>query len=151
MTPRFKRAYDLLIKAYFNDELKAGDCNACAVGNICDGNGDWKPLFCTQHNVQVFDCFSDKAVTLLYNKTREEIKKEIESISMYSVKELAQIEYAFETNAKISCVFYSRYNQSQILADQFNGLKAVIELMMRFDGIEGDQYVNKLNEKLQSA
>lgn len=151
MTERFKRAYDLLIKAYFNDELKAGDCTACAVGNICCSS-QWKVLFVTwSKSTQEFNAWRGDTIKNKWGKTRDEIREELEERTMYSIKELAQIEHLFEKSTKYNFHNYALLTPSEILADQFNGLKAVIELMMQFDNIEGVQYVDKLKEKLQHA
>lgn len=152
MTPRFKRAYDLLVKAYFEGTLNAGDCSACAVGNIC-GSPDWRRLFYTSSGLQRYTPNS--------NIVPQGYVDGLEKSTGYSIKELAKIEYTFETNTKIKKDFFWGYiiiengsaikcdaTEQEILADQFNGLKAVVELMMQLDGIEGDQYVDKFKEKL---
>lgn len=152
MTERFKRAYDLLVKAYFNGTLRAGDCTACAVGNICGGNPEWKALFVTLSKTNQHKRFWEEyEVRALYKLSISEIKEIVEELTDYSESELAKIEFTFETNTKFDHEEYYSLSESEILADQFNGLKAVVELMMSFDGIEGDQYVDKFKEKLQTV
>lgn len=152
MTEKFKRAYDLLIKAYFNDKLRAGDCTACAVGNICGGWAEWVDLFCTGDGTQ--DC-RDPSMESFNMKTYDEIAAELFEISGYTEEELKQVEFLFETTTKIKISLFlpdnNKYTPSEILTDQYNGLKAVIELLMSFDNIEGEQYTDKLKEKLQTA
>lgn len=155
MTERFKRAYDLLVKAYFEGTLRAGDCTACAVGNIC-GGAVWvralnEPL--ARYSIAPEKCFGPQLTAI-----------KLSEISGYSRIELNKIENTFEgsTNFKwrVGSRRYATDNyfdnfisptEHEILADQFNGLKAVVELMMEFDNIEGDQYVDKFKEKLQPA
>lgn len=142
MTPRFKRAYDLLIKAYFNDQLMAGDCRKCAVGNICEGWSGWFGLFSTFSGEQFYNLIADAKYPIIAS-----LESQLFERTQYNRYDLAKIEYAFETTCKLDH-FDSNISRKAILEDQFNGLKAVIELLMSFDQIEGDQYVEKLKEKL---
>lgn len=48
----YQKTVDLLLDAYNTDQLKHGDCTACAVGNICGGNDNWRFLFVTPNNKQ---------------------------------------------------------------------------------------------------
>ena len=41
-TPRFNRAVNKLYNAFVDGELNPMDCKACAVGNMCDNNYQWK-------------------------------------------------------------------------------------------------------------
>ena len=36
---RYNKSVDILVQAYFDDELIHGDCSKCAVGNLIKGNG----------------------------------------------------------------------------------------------------------------
>src|SRR5688500_1047662 len=101
----YERTVSILVQAYFNDTLRHDDCTACAVGNIvlasgvpkCNGedvsendyynNGAWKMVFYTSGRDQY-----------AYPETLKEypIIKKIISITGYTWKQLAKIEFAFE-------------------------------------------------------
>lgn len=109
----YQRTVDILVKAYFEDTLRHGDCSACAVGNLVNygkpkETWEWASVFYTGGMGQeLFPCnYIGKA------------KDEIDSTG-YTWQELAKIEYAFETAPK------------GISNDEwmFNGLMAVIDVL----------------------
>lgn len=162
-TGRFNKAYNALVKAYFEGSLAKGDCAACAVGNIvgdslnakiainmewgCAGstidNRFWNKIFFT-------DIVSRKQwISNSKNQKKDgvEITNTLFDLTGYTWKELAKIEHAFETNTKINIKDYSVSSQQQILEDQFSGLTAVIDVMMKLDEMGEDKsYVNKFRE-----
>ena len=61
--------------------------------------------------------------------------------------ELAQIEFAFESNTEIRYEEYHRETPENIRADQIKGLEAVVNVMMKFDDVKADVkevFTNKL-------
>jgi hypothetical protein len=147
MTERFKRAYDLLVKAYYNEDLMAGECTACAVGNICGGS-TWVGEINALRNRFLMDgvCYGT-----LYGP--QLCEHELIAITGYSVKELHLIERAFEQNTKIKHHHYTVTPKQVILEDQFNGLKAVLEVMLKLDGLEDStgQLVGKFKGRLAAV
>jgi hypothetical protein len=156
MTPRFDKAYNALYKAFMNNTLAKGTCTACAVGNIvadamggkvsirghnfvCDvHNTWWSNFFITFDNEQtIFDDYNDIPA---YGRLKE--------LTGYSVEELSKIEFAFETNTKISFNEYFSSNEEQIMEDQFNGLMAVMDVMIKLDDVkEGEKYKETFKNK----
>ena len=156
MTPRFEKAYNSLYNAFMNDTLAKGTCTACAVGNIvadalggkvsrmrndfvCDvPNTWWNTFFITVDNEQtIFDDYNDIPA---YGRLKD--------LTGYSVEELAKIEFAFETNTKIRFVNYFNSTEEQIMEDQFNGLMAVMDVMIELDDVkEGEKYKETFKNK----
>src|SRR5689334_8450222 len=135
----FNHTVNVLVKAYFKGELKHGNCQACAVGNICNDAGAPRFYIADFDNMPTFCCGSWKAVFVTTSEGRqikspkhhsdsEWLKAGHEVIAMtgYSVKELAKVEYAFETAPK---------GQSE---DEwmFNGLMAVVDVLAEIHQID---------------
>lgn len=107
----YKRTTDILYQAYFNDTLSHNDCAACAVGNICAGNGvpkmkggalaengfynnaSWGLVFMTGLGEQRIDSEYINPDSEWY---KEAVAKVIDATG-YSWTELAKIEFAFES------------------------------------------------------
>lgn len=139
---RFNNAISALVKSFFNETLAKGDCNACAVGNMCaaglgittslstncgiEANGRWKSVFCTEEDgVQNINPYNYEG----------EAKRAIDSTN-YSWKELAKIEKAFEMATKIPIEKYEYRTKDDIIQDQYNGLMAVVEVLCKIEGID---------------
>ena len=75
-------------------------------------------------------------VQLTYSFTG--IDTDIESIKNvpFTVEELKQIEFAFETNTEISFEKYQHHSPKEIREDQIKGLAAVVKVMLSFDNQE---------------
>jgi len=163
-TERFTRVYNILLEAYFNGTLAAGNCAACAVNNIiCNYKGiqitkeianyiDNKGTHPSKYYPIVWmDVFGMGEIyeNLPYTNTA---KKDLERLLPYTVKELALIERTFEKNCKIKVWRYEEFSEQEILEDQFNGLSAVVDVLLELDNITPDiSYNNKFKEhpKLQ--
>ena len=158
MTPRFEKAYNALYNAFMNNTLAKGTCTACAVGNIVadalggnvskSGNG----FVCDIHNTwwsMFFITFDNKQhKTDEYNDNINYGR--LKDLTGYSVEELAKIEFAFETNTKISFVNYFNSTEEQIMEDQFNGLMAVMDVLIKLDEVkEGEKYKETFKNKFQ--
>lgn len=175
-TERFRKAYNALLGAYFNGKLGKGDCTMCAVGNICKEpaeklgvlNHSWKDKFFTDgkgnsNYANVGEIITKSGIPLLIeyldkNEQESARRRLINAETLikhtgYSQKELARIEKAFERNTKINVLDYSDTPEQDILNDQFNGLNAVIDVLVELDNIpnETKSYNNKFKEhpKLQ--
>ena len=123
----FDRTVAILVKAYFSGKLKHGDCSACAVGNICAGNGIpimegnvinssdynngvWVYAFSTNRN-------GERQVSPAYYNSN--IKRVIDATG-YAFNELADIEHSFET---------AQHGKSED-DRMFNGLMSVCDCLM---------------------
>ena len=160
MTERITTAIDIFLDAVNNRTLAKGTCVACAVGNlVAHGmggeikfnterdyedmfqsnveNDSWVYAFCTHEGVQG---------RFKWNEDKEAVQQNI-SATDFTIDELAQIEFAFETNTKIDVFDYNQSTAEEIRADQIKGLEAVINLMMTFDDVKADVkevFTNKL-------
>jgi hypothetical protein len=81
----FESTIDKLVKAYFEGTLNPMDCEACAVGNICDGDKQWQLI-------RVMDANGS------FHRTAPSASIEKYIVKMsggYSLDELFRIEQAF--------------------------------------------------------
>lgn len=140
MKANFNDTVNILVKAYLNDTLAHGDCWACAVGNIvadkigykvvkkqnhlsCSWVGklgltgfpEWDNVFCTSMGEQ--DLFPEE----YYGRA----KKQIDSTG-YSWKQLARIEFAFESA--------DQGNSSDEW--MFSGLMAVVDVLAEIHNVD---------------
>ena len=151
-TERFKKAYTALVNAYHNGTLAKGTCQACAVGNIVADamgakifKGDFGYFDCDQDNGFWSDMFcSGMTVAFISNFKAEKLLK----LTGYSYVELAKVEKAFEFNCRIEEDDYNIHSEQEILEDQFNGLSAVLDVLLELDDIQDSD--NKLRADLQA-
>ena len=150
MTKRIENAIDIFLDAINDGTLAKGNCCACAVGNLVAkgmgvkvlpksetypffkvdnpkfDNSEWSSLFSTTGDgIQLRQNFSDKRFKGVIERTVSKTE--------FSVEELADIEYIFETNTKMHHINYDAYSKEEIRADQIKGLEAVVKLMLKFD------------------
>lgn len=155
MTERFNKAYDALVKAYFEGTLAAGTCSACAVGNIvAAGQGGTVEKFINYDHAPVYVCDSDNHFWSCFLLQAPDKYQDLylKSITDYSWDELAEIESAFEHHTKIKYFFYHEHDEQKVLEDQFNGLCAVVDVMCKLDGIDSPmEYKDKFREHPQLA
>lgn len=170
VSERFDRAYDALVQAFFKGTLASSNCVACAIGNIVAAakNGIIKKMTASGYNNDVFVCIiNGKPVNnhfwfkILHNsiglgeKTFLEGKQSLIDLTGYSIEELLAIEKAFERNCHISSIFYYEHSYNEIIADQFNGLQAVLDVLLSFEDqtVNPQEYKDKFKEhpKLQLA
>lgn len=143
MTERFERAYNALVNAFFNGTLTKGDCRTCAVGNIVgdaqERTGDkklprdfWGKLFYT-------DILGNSYINTRGPKGKiNRLKRKLISLTGYSVESMQRIERAFETNTEILFTSYYMKTQKEILEDQYNGLCAVVDVLLDIDALKED-------------
>lgn len=130
----YKKTVDILFDAYFNDELRHGECSACAVGNICKGNG--VPVY----NHLMYNAYNNAAWRNVFSTSDSwgqivdehfyvgEAKRVIDATG-YTWQELAKIEYAFESAPK--------GNSEEDW--MFNGLVAVLEVLKQIHQVEDNE------------
>lgn len=152
MTQRIIKAIDIFLDAINEGTLAKGSCMACAVGNLvahglggkitivnglgtsCDHptlghsieNGLWGSAFITEDGEQ-------EKYPQYFNHSA--VIGNIEATD-FTMEELMQIEYAFETNTKIPFYSYDRRFPQDIRADQIKGLEAVVKVMLSFEDKE---------------
>ena len=150
MTKRIQNAIDIFLDAINEGTLAKGACVACAVGNLVahgmdakvvkDGRFDyttepkvhnniWGGLFCTVGNSQTVRTDIHEVIK---NSSFKDLRKAIKKID-FTIDELMQIEFAFETNTKIIHKLYNIHTKEEVRADQIKGLEAVVKLMLTFD------------------
>lgn len=141
-TERFDRAVMKLYNAFHENRLNGLDCAACAVGNICDNNGDWARSFSLIIDENYINYTSKKANSV--------IKK-----TGYSHVELANIEQLFVNGynfIKDTQVFeYPDLKIQNSKETQFKGLCAVIEYLCELDNIPNIMDYTKLFETENNA
>ena len=149
MTQRVQKAIDIFLDAINNGTLAKGSCKACAVGNLVrvgyiekygtEPNGivhnAWSSIFVTnsrgQTNKISIYLQNSESFCGVFNNPGDP-KTSVESTD-FTVEELAAIEYAFETNTKISHENYWLYTKEEIRKDQIKGLEAVVKVMLSFE------------------
>lgn len=184
MTERFKKAYDALVRAYFEGTLAKYSCVACACGNIIfDAVGS--PI--TKEQMKDLIYFTDatnsisqdlllettgratdlmnKACSLWADKRSQSswdhkyVSKEkylgVLNAAGYATEEFAEIENAFESNTSLHIHYYLKYSEQEILEDQYRGLCAVVDVLIKLDESkeDPDELKKKFREhpKLQVA
>ena len=162
MTERFEKAYNALLKAFMNDTLASGTCTACAVGNIIadamggvvykDDEGDFRCDVKNDWWKEVFITGKRQRITLIRENSNVKVyRKRIFNLTGYKWHELAKIEKTFENNTKIKNYSYPNHGEHEIMEDQFNGLMAVMDVLIKLDDVaEGQKYKNAFKLKLQS-
>lgn len=124
----YHKTVDILVKAYFDDTLKHGNCVACAVGNIINHYrpftseektnlqyriSGWSSVFCT-----LGAGHPDQEQVILPRNYKGDSKEQIDSTG-YTWQELAKIEFYFETAPQGK-------SEDEWM---FNGLMAVIDVL----------------------
>lgn len=145
----YYKTVNLLLDAYNTGELKHGDCEYCAVGNICKeasektgiGNSRWNGAFCTFKNET-----GDSYVQMVRGFIPTNIALALINATGYTVEELKQVEWAFETSIPINQREY--YTEVNIKQGQYIGLCAVLEVLKDIHSAEvedQEQSKQKLN------
>jgi hypothetical protein len=153
MTARFEKVYNALYNAFMNDTLAKGTCTACAVGNIVadamgekitideDGwynceidNAWWNDMFYSND-------FGQLITTIEMDPQVKNLRKRIYALTGYKWNELAKVEKAFEKNTEIEYCNYDIHTKEEIKEDQFKGVMAVMDVLIKLDDIkEGEKY-----------
>lgn len=158
MTKRIENAINVFLDAINNGTLAKGTCVACAVGNlVAHGMGakiykevveDWTSFNCDKENSHWSNLFRTAydCQDVFHRKLDSNVIRNIESTE-FKLSELMKIEFAFETNTKITFDRYTCHTESEIKQDQIKGLEAVIKVMMEFDNDQFDiqeQFTSKV-------
>ena len=122
-TKRFDSAVVKLYNAFHNGELNAMDCKMCAVGNMCDNNGDWDYLGVFFSNDKRPSKFNDAKLLI--------------SSTGYSVEEVMNIEDIFIRDCN--------YTEGTI-EQHLKGLCSVVEYLCELDNIPNVMEFTKLFE-----
>lgn len=102
----YHESTNTLLDAYNEDKLFYGRCDACAVGNVCMNasiktginNNAWGALFMTVDGEQImFDSFHRFIYLMDRNIGQVDAPERLIAATGYTIEELAQIEFAFET------------------------------------------------------
>lgn len=151
MTQRVMKAIDIFLDAINEGTLAKGSCTACAVGNLVANGLGAKIKFIPIGDDIVPRCLDERgdflenrrwslAFYTAYGKqevdkdalNNSDVIRNIEATD-FSLEELMQIEYAFETNTSYDFSSYRRRTPQQIRQDQINGLAAVVKVMLTFE------------------
>lgn len=146
----FHTTIDILVKAYLNNDLEHGKCTKCAVGNIV-GGGEWARLFLTVSQASDGAIYQQEQLVAEENQyigkgffglvscsivdapnhvlTEIEHAKKLIETSGYTMEELMQVEFAFES------VLLGRTTKPTD-EDMFNGLMAVVDVLAEIHGID---------------
>lgn len=174
MTERFKKAYDSLVRAFFEGTLAKATCMACACGNIIyDAIGDpvtkkdlenliswanksdaqWEEA--PEKHLKSGTIWASKRIAGLGEFRAHESCANMVNEASYTAAEFAAIETAFEANTKIHFSQYTERSEEAVLEDQYNGLCAVVDVLMKLDETKegAEEYKQKFREhpKLQTC
>ncbi len=138
----YRKTVDVLLDAYNDGELEHGNCCACAVGNICKESGElldidnseWSMLFSTDDSgKQRFNTYmTSEGQTLILG-------------TGYSVKELARIEFAFESSIFKTPEGYLHWSTVRRKQGQFIGLCAVLDVLKEIHSIEEVEHLENVS------
>ena len=152
MTPRIEWAINVLLDSLSNNTLIAGNCGACAVGNLLMAlpNATYNEAGSITNDIILareaqialdrFKKLEDARNGYLLRHYEERsptaIKLRLTTIeSPFTYEELDRIEMLFERYTTIKENSYSS-NLEEIRADQLIGLNAVVEYLLELDEIE---------------
>lgn len=144
----YNKTVDILFNAYFNDTLHHGQCHACAVGNLINarmpftkkqieemktnklGNPIyWPSVFCT------YNAKHGRPDREFHPSRYTGVAKDQIDSTGYSLEELSEIEYRFETAP-------GDYGSEDHM---FNGLCAVLEVLKEIHGIKEDEHTTQVS------
>lgn len=133
-TERFDNAVTKLYNAFHGNQLNAFDCEACAVGNICDNTDEW-----SQYTGNAITVDSDRIVRTVYAYPEKRLPYEYNG---YNQDELFEIESHFLKNFIGEDHESGKSNKEA----QFKGLCAVVEYLCKLDNIPNVMDYTKLFE-----
>ncbi len=153
----YSKTVDILVAAYFNDQLEHNLCQRCAVGNLCSAAGfeiNELPGFKHHENAVwglVFHT-TEKSSGVFYQKVEmdayynnEKGCADVIKGTGYTLEQLMKIEWAFETAQKGN-------NKDEWM---FNGLMAVVECLDKIHQNNDTQVTtnskNKFTKNLQTV
>lgn len=135
----FEKTIQTLASAYLNGTLIAGNCKACAVGNIV-GHSGWNNYFTT---APIHGADGKLRITQKVHFTEEQGEQIYEN--MYPLKVFAHIEKTFEEafvgseHNPDSESPMRKYSVGDIDKAHFDALMAVVDLLCEYHEVEEDQ------------
>ncbi len=149
---RYEKSVDVLLDAYNKGALFHGNCNACAVGNLCGGRMEWSMIIPQTAKNGESICRAERVLKLkreLVIEYRTEGRNSIRHSGL-SRLELTTIETAFEMSVidtdEGRDYWREGENQKQ---GQFIGLSAVLKVMV---GMVEEEVPHKENmERLETV
>lgn len=175
----YEKSVNLLLDAYNNKELMAGDCSTCAVGNMCKEastrtgieNHLWSYLFSTgTHSMfgtpykivrRVYASYGEfirirKSYGYIFNdisvefvKERYESGKKLVEETGYIAQELSDVEWAFEKTLWDTGK-YHYYRKTGDTEGQLIGLTAVLKELARIHDIDNPELIESNQSRLNS-
>lgn len=128
---RFTDATMKLYNAFHKGELRASNCEACAVGNICNNDYAWNRNWKTYIDVK----------GKFFVENRSDIPVECILETGYTIQQLQKVESVF-----LSGFNFTENNPDENKESQFKGLCAVIEYLCELDNIPNIMDYTKLFE-----
>ena len=132
-TKRFENAVTKLYTAFHEGTLNAGNCEHCAVGNICDNNYEWADFTGWSSKLGVLRVGGSKAYEAIKN-------------TGYSPSEIVRIEYVFLKAQGINGYMDIKDENAINKEYQFKGLCAVVKYLCELDDIPNVMEVQSLFE-----
>lgn len=158
MTERCQKAYNSLVRAFFEGTLAKFSCSACACGNIIfDAVGKSTTKQDIEDEIfyvnDVTDDPSDERIKRAMERTHEAEKlwahkrtfqggkgyevftryaEEVNEAG-YTADEFTRIENTFEDNTHFKISTYPYHSEQEILEDQYKGLCAVVDVLLELD------------------
>ena len=146
MTERIQNAIDVFLDAINKGTLAKGTCCACAIGNLIADKINYQ-IKNLVHNPQAPNGLWWKQEG--FHTGGINYESPLLEMLDFTIEEIVEIEKAFEDNTSRSYVDYNFCSKEKIREDQIKGLKAVVEVMMKFDDVKDD--VNEVfTEKAES-
>lgn len=166
---RFTKAYNSLVRAFFEGTLTRGSCLGCACGNIIfDAVGEHISPEDVALDRKVLISEDEFALFLILRMCSYSLWAVYRTVTLdkkffahplpgwenrvneagYTTKEFAQIEMAFENACSIGMSRYSLHSEQEILEDQYKGLCAVVDVLLELEGESqgGDELKTKFRE-----
>ena len=142
LSERIQWALDVLIKAYQEQTLTAGNCAACAVGNMLQAKGyDFEDNDFSGAWLHRLHNYRDIRTGLSPRDFRYDIGEKTLKLLPFSIEEINQIELRFEREALINR-FIPNPSIGQMDNLRYNaikaGLNAVAEYLISLDDVEVD-------------
>jgi hypothetical protein len=145
MKTTFEQTISILIKAYFDNTLFSGYCEACAIGNLVAHANNYKILKINDSVMWDNGTYTFQAKWGDVFKTTSRGKQyiDLQHFKGQARKEIISTGYTLEELVKIEYVFEKAYNKTNFLfwkkVDRmFNALCAVVDVLADIHQIENN-------------
>ncbi|HYG66281.1 MAG TPA: hypothetical protein VD838_01430 [Anaeromyxobacteraceae bacterium] len=138
----FNSSVDVLVRAFFDGTLAKGHCGACAVGNLTAAAHGTRPyaidlpLGSAVHFAWAGSGLDVHSWYTALGDFRDGETDNAPTATGYSLSEVDRIERAFEDNTAIAHTEYRVRSQGDLIADQFAGLMAVVDVLQQIHGAD---------------